>query len=254
MFGSVQQTRWSEYWGFEPIFTCKIAVDQYAVSHAGRLLLQPINGRPVQSLESTASLRQQHVREVTVENDFLAAERQHWYAGRDLVTEDDVEVELAEEDQVDSSVDHADVRAQSVAATGDAPRQPVSRCRHLKQQGKQCCSANSLVPLCVLEVWPVRLLVLCLILIPYTGGGGKGAEGDNIGLGDNIGVGEQHGSRGTTWGQGGQGGGEGTRGEGREQGGGDNMGASGPGCLYCTTTRCLPQRDFAQKIGQWASC
>ncbi len=50
--------------------------------------------------------------------------------------------------------------------------------------------------------------------------------GDNMGAGDNMEVEGLHGGVG--------------------QMGGDNIGTSGPGCLYRTTTGCLPSRDFAQ--------
>ena len=72
------------------------AVDEHLVCHARGALLQPVQGSAVQGLEQGLPACQQLVGEVAVEDYPGGGEKaQDGHAGRDLVTEDHVRLEVA---------------------------------------------------------------------------------------------------------------------------------------------------------------
>ena len=99
--------------------------------HPRGLLLQEVDGRPVQLLPESLPLRQQLIGKVAVEHDFGRGEQpQDGDAGGDLVHEDHVGLEGGEEDEVEGGQAHSDVGAEGHEAVEKVTREPGTRNCH----------------------------------------------------------------------------------------------------------------------------
>lgn len=110
---------------------CEAAVDNHAVRSSRGLLLHPVQGRAVRSMQRGAALRQQQVWEVAVEEDAGGGEQaQQWHHSRHLVGDDHIVLlspPPAQPGDVDCHQGTADVGAQRVCTASKGARKPAAR-------------------------------------------------------------------------------------------------------------------------------
>ena len=107
----------------------ELTVDDDDVRHAGALELEPVDEAPIHVLESFRLFvvdAQELIGKVAVEEDAKVAPLEHGHWQADLIADDDVEAQVAEQHQPQRGDEHLQVGEEGVKAARNVTRQPAS--------------------------------------------------------------------------------------------------------------------------------
>ena len=128
--------------------TSEFAIDKNEISEASAPSFQKVQRCPINPLQHGTSLRQELIREVTIKDNSSMAQFEEGNAGRDLITEDDFIADATEENEIESSIDHANVGTESLTTAKDAAWEPVPNHHHT--QSPIVCLSKAMVSVVVI--------------------------------------------------------------------------------------------------------